>query len=129
VRDVAEHWYRAFLAADSEALATVVAPGAAWVIPLDTELSGSHRGPNGMASLRERIARLTGGTWKPLRDDSVDIAASAWHAVVIDRYLAERRDRRLDSHEAVILAVERGCVVRLFHYFHDPSTYAEFWAR
>lgn len=82
-----------------------------------------------MASLRERIAEVTDRTWQPLRDDSVDIAASLWHAVIMDRYVARRSDRRLDSHEAVILAVESGCIVRLFHYLHDPASYAEFWAR
>ncbi len=106
-----------------------MAPGAEWVIPLDTELSGSHRGPDGIASLRERVSHLTAGTWRPQRNDSVDIAASAWHAVVMDRYLAEWGDRRLDSHEAVILAIEGGCIVRLFHYLHDPASYASFWAR
>jgi hypothetical protein len=37
-----EGFYRAFLAADGEALAKVVAPEAAWVVRLDTALSGAH---------------------------------------------------------------------------------------
>ena len=128
-RAAAEEWYGAFLAADRGALAKVVASSASWVIPLDTVLSGSHHGPNGMASLREQIAELTDGTWQPLRDDSVDIAASVSHAVIMDRYVDERSGRRLDSHEAVILAVECGYIARVFHYLHDPVSYAEFWAR
>jgi ketosteroid isomerase-like protein len=128
VRGIAERWYRAFLAADAAELDAVLDPGAAWVIPLDTELSGVHRGARGHSSLRERIAQLTGGTWRPLRDDSFDVAVSPWHAVVMDRYLAQRGERRLDSNEAVILAIEEERIVRLFHYLHGPVGFASFWS-
>jgi ketosteroid isomerase-like protein len=128
VRAVAERFYRAFLAGDRDALAEVVAPEAPWVVPLDTALSGAHVGPGGVAALRRRIDELTGGTWRPARSDSFDVAASPWHAVVMDRFLAERGERRLDSHEAVIAAVEDGHVTRLFHYLHDPAGFAAFWA-
>ena len=127
--DLVEHFYRAFLAADREALAKFVAPEAAWIVGLDTALSGEHRGPEGIASLRRRIDELTGGTWRPLRDDSFDIATSPWHGVIMDRFLAERGERRLDSHEAVIVAVGEGHITRLFHYLHDPTAFAAFWSR
>jgi len=45
------------------------------------------------------------------------------------RYLAERGERHLDSHEAVVLAVKNGLIVRLFHYLHDPDGFASVWAR
>jgi ketosteroid isomerase-like protein len=129
VGELVEHFYRAFIAADGEALAKVVAPGTAWVVRLDTALSGAHVGPGGIAALRRQIDELTAGTWRPLRDDSFDIATSQWHAVIMDRFLAERGERRLDSHEAVIAAVEEGRVTRLFHYLHDPAAFAAFWTR
>jgi ketosteroid isomerase-like protein len=129
VRELVEHVYRAFLAADREVLVMVVASGAAWIVPLDTALSGAHVGPDGIAALRRRIDELTAGTWRPLREDSFDIAASPSHAVIMDRFLAERGERRLDSHEAVIVAVEEGRVTRLFHYLHDPAAFAAFWTR
>jgi ketosteroid isomerase-like protein len=106
----------------------VVAPEAAWIVPLDTALSGAHVGPDGIAALRRRIDELTAGTWRPLREDSFDIATSQWHAVLMDRFLAERADRRIDSHEAVIVAVEDGRIVRLFHYLHDPAAFEAFWS-
>jgi ketosteroid isomerase-like protein len=123
-----EHFYAAFLAADLEALAQVVAPEAAWVVRLETALSGAHVGPVGMAALRRRIDELTAGTWRPLREDSFDIATSQWHAVVMDRFLAERGERRLDSHEAIIVAVAEGRITRLFHYLHDPAAFEAFWS-
>jgi ketosteroid isomerase-like protein len=128
-RDLVERFYRAFLAADSEVLADLVAPEAAWMIGLETALSGAHRGPDGIASLRRRIDELTSGTWRPFRDDSFDIATSRWHGVIMDRFVAERAERRLDSHEAVITAIGDGRIVRLFHYLHDPTGFASFWSR
>jgi ketosteroid isomerase-like protein len=129
VGDLVARFYRAFLAADREALAEVVAPEAAWIVRLDTALSGAHVGPDGIAALRRQIDQLTAGTWRPLREDSYDIATSRWHAVLMDRFLAERGERRLDSHEAVIVAVEEGHITRLFHYLHDPAAFGSFWSR
>jgi ketosteroid isomerase-like protein len=126
--DLVEQFYRAFLAADRAALAKVVAPKAAWIVRLDTALSGAHVGPDGIAALRRQIDELTVGTWRPLREDSFDIATSQWHAVIVDRFLAERGERRLDSHEAVIVAVGEGRITRLFHYLHDPAAYEAFWS-
>jgi ketosteroid isomerase-like protein len=125
---LAEDFYRAFLAADAAELARVVAREAAWLVPLETALSGAHVGPVGIAALRHQIDELTAGTWRPLREDSFDIATSQWHAVIMDRFLAERGERRLDSHEAVIVAVEDGRITRLFHYLHDPAAFAAFWS-
>ena len=127
--DLAERFYRAFLAADRETLAKFVAPEAAWIVGLDTALSGAHRGPEGIAALRRQIDELTAGTWRPLREDSFDIATSQWHAVIMDRFLAERGGHRLDSHEAVIVAVEEGSITRLFHYLHDAAAFEAFWSR
>jgi ketosteroid isomerase-like protein len=129
LRDLVERFYRAFLAADGEALAGLVVPEAAWIVPLDTALSGAHRGAEGIAVLRRRIDELTAGTWRPFREDSFDIATSRWHGVIMDRFLAKREERRLDSHEAVILAVEDGRITRLFHYLHDPDAFVAFWSR
>ena len=127
--DLVERFYCAFLAADDEALAKVVAPEAAWVVRLDTALSGEHLGPAGIAALRRQIDELTAGTWHPLRVDSFDIATSQWHAVIMDRFLAERGERRLDSHEAVVVAVGEDHITRLFHYVHDPAAFGAFWSR
>lgn len=129
VAGVVEPFYRAFLAGDAERLADVVAPKAAWIVPLDTVVSGAHTGPAGIAALRGKLHGLTSGTWRPLREDSFDIATSEWHGVIMDRFQAERGERRLDSHEAVIVAVEKGRIVRIFHYLHDPEGFAAFWSR
>jgi ketosteroid isomerase-like protein len=126
--DLVEHFYRAFLAADREALAEVVSPEAPWIVRSDTALSGAHVGPDGIAALRRQIDELTAETWRPLREDSFDIATSQWHAVIMDRFVAERGERRLDSHEAVIVAIEEGSITRLFHYLHDPAAFQDFWS-
>jgi ketosteroid isomerase-like protein len=46
----------------------------------------------------------------------------------MDRFVAEREERRLDSHEAVIVAVEEGRIMRLFHYLHDAAAFEAFWS-
>jgi ketosteroid isomerase-like protein len=105
-----------------------VAPEAPLVVPGETRLSGVHHGPAGVAAWRRLIGKLSGGTWRPLREDSFDVTVSEWHEVVLDRYLAERDGRTLDSHEAIVLAVENGLIVRLFHYVHDAEGFAAFWS-
>jgi ketosteroid isomerase-like protein len=126
--DLAERFYRAFLAADVDTLADVVSPEAAWIVRMDTVLSGAHRGPEQIAALRKTIDSLTDGTWRPLRDDSFDIASSPWHSVILDRFLAERGEQRLDSHESIVVAHEDGRIVRIFHYLHDPPGFSRFWS-
>ena len=123
-----ERFYTAFLAADEAALADVVAPDAVLVVRGRSRLAGGHRGPAGIAALRRTIAELTRNSWGPLREDSHDITESEWHAVVLDKFLGERNGRELSSHEAFVLAVEDGRIVRLFHYVHDPDGFAAFWA-
>jgi hypothetical protein len=55
-------------------------------VRLDTALSGAHVGPDGIAALRRQIDELTAGTWRPLREDSFDIATSRWHAVIMEPF-------------------------------------------
>jgi ketosteroid isomerase-like protein len=128
VSEVVRRFYGAFLSGDLEALTELVAPDAAWTIGLETPISGVHRRPAGIAALRRRLDELTGGTWRPLRHDSFDVAASPWHGVIMDRFLAERGSRRLDSHEAIVAAVEESRIRRLFHYLHDPAGFTAFWS-
>lgn len=128
-RDIVRRFYGAFLAANRDTLAEVVAPEATWLVPLETAISGAHVGPDGIVALRQQLDLLTGGSWHPLRADSFDVATSDWHAVLMDRFLAEHGDCRLDSHEAVIVALADGRITRLFHYLHDPDGFASFWAR
>jgi ketosteroid isomerase-like protein len=127
-REAAERFYGAFLAADEAGISDVLAPRATLLVRGENRLSGEHRGPGGIAALRRLIGELTGGTWRPLRDDSFDVAESPWHAVVMDRFLAERNGHELNSHEVFVLAVEHGRIVRLFHYVHDPDGFTAFWA-
>jgi ketosteroid isomerase-like protein len=128
VRQVVGDFYRAFLGGDVEALTELVASEAVWAVRGETAISGLYRRPAGIAALRRRLDDLTAGTWRPLRDDSFDVAASAWHGVIMDRFLAERGSRQLDSHEVIVAAVEESRVRRLFHYLHDPLAFADFWA-
>lgn len=108
-------------------MGAVVAPDAVLAVRGTGRLSGGHHGPSGIAALRRTIAELTGDTWRPLGDDTYDVTESEWHAVVLDKFLGKRGSKELSSHEAFVLAVEKGRIVRLFHYVHDPDAFAAFW--
>jgi hypothetical protein len=126
----AELFYRAFLDQDEDALADVLDRNAVLIIRGESVLTGDHRGVDGILELRRLIDRLTDTTWRPLRPDSFDIAASEHHAVIMDRYIAERGVRKLDSHEAIVVAPgSRSPIRHLFHYVHDPAAHAAFWSR
>ena len=49
--------------------------------------------------------------------------------MIMDRFLAERGERRLDSHGGRVVVVEEARITRLFHYVHDPAAFGAFWPR
>jgi ketosteroid isomerase-like protein len=84
--DLVEHFYRAFLAADREALAKVVSPETAWIVRLDTALSGAHVGPDGMSKqehsslrrkLRAGVGPRPGHSRAPPQSPTVALSARA----------------------------------------------------
>jgi ketosteroid isomerase-like protein len=84
--DLVEHFYRAFLAADRKALAKVVSPETAWIVRLDTALSGAHVGPDGMSKqehsslrrkLRAGVGPRPGHSRAPPQSPTVALSARA----------------------------------------------------
>lgn len=65
---------------------------------------------------------------RSLRDDSYDIVSSKYHAFAIDRVVAERQGKQLDSHEAILVLVEGGKVKTLIHYFFAQHHFDDFWS-
>jgi len=47
---------------------------------------------------------------------------------VIDRFLAERGGKHLDSHQAILVLAEDGKVKTLLHYFFDQHAFDDFWS-
>jgi len=121
-------FYLAWRDADYDALAGVLAPDAEWVMTGRSRFSGTTKGCEAVIAMRRQMSELTRGTWRPLRHDSFDVISSDYHTVVMDRFLAERDGKSLDSHEAILALAEGGKVKTLLHYFFDQHAFDDFWS-
>ncbi len=125
---VVERFHRAFVSNDTAALRDVLADDAEWYISGRSRLAGDHKGRDAIIALIEETHALTNGTFRPLRPDSHDITVSEYHSVLMDRFLAEREGKRLDSHEAIVVHTDNGRVKTLLHYFYDQHAFDDFWS-
>lgn len=101
--------YVALLREDLAALAEVVADDASIAVP-GNDGSGADHLANLMTAANSRGLR----TWS---DDSADVLASEYHAVVLDRWLADG-DGGLDQHMTVLFA-DRREVLRHLSVIHQ----------
>ena len=90
--------------------------------------AGSHRGKDAIVGIIGRLHALNSGTFRALREDSHDVCVSEHHAVLMDRFLAKRGDRQLDTHLAFVVVTEGGKVTLLLPYFYDQYVWDEFWS-
>ncbi len=123
----AARWYAAFLAADEDGLAAVVAPTFTLHVTGESPLAGAHRGARGLVLVRRAFSERSGGSFRPWREDSSDVAASAHHAVIMDRWVAERGSARLDAHVAIVLGRDEDRFAIAFLYFHDQRAFDRFF--
>ncbi|MDZ4277980.1 MAG: nuclear transport factor 2 family protein [Dehalococcoidia bacterium] len=123
-----ERFHRAFVANDAAALDEVLGDDVELHMTGRSPFAGSHRGKDAVIAVVRRMHELSGGTLRPLRDDSHDIMISEYHAMLTDRFLAERGDKRLDTHVGFIVVTEGGKVKLLLPYFYDQYAFDEFWA-
>src|SRR2546422_10032972 len=68
-----ERLYAAFDAGDAESLKKLIAEDAVWHVPGSTEISGDHRGHEAIFAYFQKLAELSGGTF---RAGLVDVPAS-----------------------------------------------------
>lgn len=125
---IAERFHQALVANDAAALNELLADDAAWYISGRSRLAGEHKGREAIVALVQKVHELTGGTFRPLRADSHDVCASEYHAVLMDRFLAERGGKQLDTHVAFVVVVEGSSVKLLLPYFYDQYAFDEFWS-
>jgi hypothetical protein len=72
-----ERLYAAFDAGDKESLKKLIAEDAVWHVPGATEVSGDHRGHEAIFAYLQKLADLSGGTF---RAELIDVLASDMHA-------------------------------------------------
>lgn len=126
--EIVRELYQAFLKDDFEAVRSCLADDVEWMLLGRSPLGGTHRGREAVVAFLRRLKELSAATLRPWRPDSWDIAASPHHLVLMDRWLATHNGRSLDSHQAIVIAVERGRVAACYHYVHDLYSFDEFWS-
>ena len=125
---VVERFHHAFITNDGPVLSQLLADAVDMHMTGRSPFAGSHRGKDAVLSFVRRLHELSGGTFRPLRDDSHDVMVSEHHAMLTDRFLAEREGKRLDTHVGFIVVTEDGKVSLLLPYFYDQYAFDDFFS-
>jgi uncharacterized protein len=97
--------YRAIAKQDLYLLRNLFADDAAWHVPGESVVAGTHEGPEAVAAMFGKLLDKTDGT---VRLDLHDVAASPDHVVALQRVRAQRNIRTLDSQQLVVFHVHAG---------------------
>ena len=119
------HLYDAFDAKDSEKLKKLIAEDAVWYVPGSSPISGEHRGHAAIFAYFQKLAELSGGTF---RAELVDILASDMHAVALATATANRDDRAFEGSYLLLMRIENGRIVEARLFNDDPAAFEAFWA-
>src|SRR2546428_11063257 len=98
-----ERLYAAFDAGDAESLKKLIAEDAVWHVPGSTEISGDHRGHEAIFAYFQKLAELSGGTF---RAELVDVLASDMHAPALAAAIGEGGARGLEPTHLLFLRIE-----------------------
>src|SRR3989441_8868593 len=94
-----ERLYAAFDAGDAESLKKLIAEDAVWHVPGSTEISGDHRGHEAIFAYFQKLAELSGGTF---RAELVGPLASDMHAPAFAAAIGERGERVLEQTDLLL---------------------------
>jgi ketosteroid isomerase-like protein len=116
--------YDAFAAGDIATLNDVFADDIVWHATGRNQLAGTYRGKEEVFGVFQKVAELSGGTFKL---DIHSILADDEHAVVLARATGEREGRTLDDNTIQVFHLKDGKVTE--QWLHPGDAYAsdEFW--
>ena len=120
-----ERLYAAFEAGDKEALKKLIAEDAVWHVPGSTEVSGDHRGHEAIFAYLQKLAELSGGTF---RAELIDVLASDMHAAALAAAMGERGDRVLEQTYLLFLRIENDRIVEARLFNEDEEAFQAFWS-
>ena len=123
-----ERFHQALVSNDATALSELLADDVEWHMSGRSRFAGGHKGREAVIGFVREMHELTGGTFRPLRPDSHDVCSSGYHTVLMDRFLASRDGKELDTHVAFVVVAEAGKVTLLLPYFYDQYAWDEFWS-
>lgn len=125
--EIVRRFVDALRAGDEDAMRDELAPDVTWTVPGSTPVSGTFRGPDEVVSHLRHVRERTDGTFAPVDEQSGDLAVGEAHVVVLDRYVAARGGRRLDSRQAWAIEVRGGRIAECVVYLDDERHFEEFW--
>ena len=116
--------YQAFATGDIATLNELFADDIVWHAPGRSQLAGTYRGKEEVFATFQKVAELSGGTFKL---DIHAVLADDEHAVVLARATAEREGKKLDDKSVQVFHIKDGKVTE--QWLHPGDTYASdaFW--
>lgn len=126
--EILQRFWKAVLDSDFGVLETIVSDDSVFYIGGKSALAGSHKGAAGIGALIRKADELTADTLSAVRDDSADFMASEHHGVILDRIIATRDGKSLDSHIALVAHVEGGKLDQIFLYLENQYAFDEFFS-
>jgi ketosteroid isomerase-like protein len=121
-----ERLYRAMVSGDLSAAHALCAEDVVLHVPGRSQIAGSYRGPEGVASYFRSLNELSGGSAATTIDN---FATAPSKAVVTQKVKASRADKELKDQQNVLLRIEGDRVVEAFVYPFDLRTHDGFWGR
>lgn len=117
--------FRAFGAADFDALSELIAEDAAWHQPGTSQISGDYQGRAGVFGFFRKMFELSGGTFKV---EVIDILADDERVVAIEHATAARDGRHLDTRDVVVTEIRDGKFTGMTLYAADEKLEDAFWS-
>jgi ketosteroid isomerase-like protein len=122
--DLIRRGYEAFATGDMATLDGLFADDIVWHAPGRSQLAGTYRGKEEVFGTFQKVAELTGGTFKL---EIHTILADDEHAVVLARSTGEREGKTLDDNAVQVFHVKDGKVTEQWLYPGDVYAADEFW--
>ena len=115
---VARKMVTAFRQGDLATVGATFADDAVWDLPGRSVVAGRYHGPDEIIGFLAKAFELSGGS---LSLELIDITASDWGAVQVQRVTADHDGRTLDCVEVLAHQIVDGKIV---HTYHRPDQYA-----
>jgi ketosteroid isomerase-like protein len=122
---VIRNLYAAFAARDAGALARLIADDAAWVVPGQSPVAGTHRGHQAIFAYLADLAARSGGTF---RASLVDVLSGETNVAALATATGSRDGREYAGRYLLLCDVADGRITRAVLFNEDPVEFDAFWS-
>ena len=122
---LAKKGYEAFRAGDLATLSEVFADDVVFHVPGKNIVANSYQGKAATFGYFGKLVELTNGAFKV---ESLNMFVSDDQVAMLDRIVAERNGKTLDTQLVLVLKVRNGQFVEGWDHFADLDAWDEFWA-